>query len=67
MSKFLLLTDVDSIPANQQVIINRDNIGVVYTERDNNYIELIYSRGSDRYPKTIHVKESFEQLKNLLE
>lgn len=67
MSKFLLFTDAESENGTKPVIVNTDNIGRVYTEMGNTYIEMNYARGSDRYPRSIHVKESFEWVKNLLE
>lgn len=66
MSSFIVLNDVDSKKEDQPVIINLVNIGIVYTDGGKTCVEMNYPRGSDRYPKTIHVKESFDEVQLLL-
>jgi hypothetical protein len=66
--KFILLTTVDNNP----VIIGLSNIASIETDNPKKVnsgtrITLNFARGSDIYPKTIFVTETFVQIKNMLE
>lgn len=63
MSKdFILLTRNDNTP----IIIGTSNIGVVEPDKEGSMVTLNFSRGSDLYPKTEWVKETFEEIKILV-
>ena len=60
MSKFLLLTRTDYKSNVPDIVVNVDRIVSVKPDNGTSLIELTNS-------KPFHVKESFEQVKNLLE
>jgi hypothetical protein len=68
MSKnFILLTTTDNNP----VIIGLSNIALIesnqlQSEESETIRTLNFARNKDLWPKTIHVNESFDQIKSML-